>query len=85
VTMSSNDAAIATAVAIEGAESLLAVQQAARTFDASFGYDRIVRFSDSSAQEDVLDRTYPHCPVFPSQLCALHFLGITTPFWRPQL
>lgn len=58
MTISPNDAAIAIAVAIEGAESLPAVQQAVRSFAASFGYDRFVLFSASSAREDVLDRIY---------------------------
>lgn len=58
MTMPPNDVAIAIAVAIEGAESLPAVQQAVRSFAASFGYDRFVLFSASSGREDVLDRIY---------------------------
>lgn len=58
MTISPNDAAIAIAVAIEGAESLPAVQQAVRSFAASFGYDRFVLFSASSTREDLLDRIY---------------------------
>ena len=58
MTMPPNDAAIAIAVAIEAAENLPAIQQAVRTFAASFGYDRFVLFSASSAREDVLDRIY---------------------------
>lgn len=51
MTISPNDAAIAIAVAIEGAESLPAVQQAVRSFAASFGYDRFVLFSASSTRK----------------------------------
>ncbi|MCR4524738.1 MULTISPECIES: PA1136 family autoinducer-binding transcriptional regulator [Bosea] len=58
MTIPPNEAAIAIAVAIEGAESLPAIQQAVRTFAASFGYDRFVLFSASSGREDVLDRIY---------------------------
>lgn len=58
MTMSPNDAAIAIAVAIEGAESLPAIQQSLRTFAASFGYDRFVLFSASAVREDMLDRIY---------------------------
>ena len=58
MTISPNDAAIAIAVAIEGAESLPAVQQAVRSFADSFGYDRFVLFSASSTREDLLDRIY---------------------------
>ncbi|WP_089173681.1 PA1136 family autoinducer-binding transcriptional regulator [Bosea sp. AS-1] len=53
-----NGTTVATAVALEGAESLPVIQQAVRTFAASFGYDRFVLFSASSARDEVVERIY---------------------------
>lgn len=58
MTMPPNGTAVAIAAALEGAESLLVVQEAVRSFASSFGYDRFVLFSASSARDEVVERIY---------------------------
>lgn len=51
-------AAFQTALAIEGARSLAAIQDAVRAFGGRLGYDRFVLFSASPAQDGVIERIY---------------------------
>lgn len=51
-------AALDSALAIEGARSLVAIQSAVRAFCAPLGYDRFVLFSASSARDDAVECIY---------------------------
>lgn len=51
-------AALDSAVAIEGARGLVAIQDAVRAFCAPLGYDRFVLFSASSARDDTVECIY---------------------------
>jgi len=46
------------ALAIEGAETLAAIEDVVRAFGAPLGYDRFVLFSASAAQDEVVERIY---------------------------
>ncbi|MCP1845040.1 hypothetical protein ACVIHI_002038 [Bradyrhizobium sp. USDA 4524] len=50
------DRYIEAVVAIEGSESLPAIQAAVRSASVPLGYDRFVMFSASPAREDLVDR-----------------------------
>lgn len=50
--------AFRSALVIEGAESLAAIEDEVRTFARPLGYDRFVLFSASATQDDVVKRIY---------------------------
>lgn len=50
--------AFATAIAIQGAKTLVAIQAAVRALAAPLGYDRFVLFSASAARDEVVDTFY---------------------------
>ncbi|MFK0087458.1 PA1136 family autoinducer-binding transcriptional regulator [Pseudomonas sp. NPDC090755] len=52
------EAAVRAVLEIERATALAQLQQAVRTFARSFGYDRFVLFSASSARDEVVERMY---------------------------
>ncbi|EJL05941.1 PA1136 family autoinducer-binding transcriptional regulator [Pseudomonas chlororaphis] len=52
------EAAIRAALEIEAAQTLESIQKAVRGFATSYGYDRFVLFSASSASEEVVERIY---------------------------
>ncbi|MFL1465544.1 PA1136 family autoinducer-binding transcriptional regulator [Marinobacter sp. HN1S83] len=52
------DATLRTALAIEGCESLQAIQDAVRAFAGPLGYDRFILFSASSTLDGIVERIY---------------------------
>lgn len=52
------NAAIRTALSIEGSNSLQAIESTVREFARPYGYDRFVLFSASPALEDIVERIY---------------------------
>ncbi|THT95899.1 LuxR family transcriptional regulator [Lampropedia puyangensis] len=52
------EAAFRCALAIEGAKSLVLIQDEVRSYGIHFGYDRFVLFSASTARDELVERVY---------------------------